>query len=54
MPPLIMQKIKNIIKKILFPSYQDAIQHYLNQSVDHADLERRMRKISQGKSNVFF
>jgi hypothetical protein len=54
MPPSIMQKLKEILKRLLFPSYQDAIQHYLNQSVDHADLERRMRIISQGNKNVIF
>jgi hypothetical protein len=35
------------VKQTFTPAYVDEIQAYLNQSVDHADLERRIKELSQ-------
>jgi hypothetical protein len=40
------------IKAFLFPSRFEEIEAYLSESVDHADLERRIKSVSQG--HTFF
>lgn len=37
----------NWVKDTFTPSYQDEINHYLNQSVDYADYENRVRNLQQ-------
>jgi hypothetical protein len=38
-----MNHFWNWAQKVFTPSYQNEVEHYLNESVDHKDLETRMR-----------